>query len=104
MKEKVERPVIVMGDLIERLADKGYTKKASSIIWHDIIEVLEEAFVEGCNVRLKGFGSFKVRDHKAKGALHPATGEPIMLPAKRTVVFIPGTMLKNELAVGFVRK
>lgn len=104
MEEKEKRPLIRRSELINRLADKGYTKRAATIIWRDVVEVLEEAFVEGCDVSFMGFGTFRVKDYKAKGSLHPATGEPIILPPRRTVTFKPGTVLKNELAVGFVRK
>ena len=104
MEKEEKRPLLRKSDLIERLSDKGYTKKASTVIWQDVVAVLEEAFVEGCNVGFLGFGTFYVRDYKERAILHPETREKMMLPARRTVVFKPGTTLKDELTVGFVRK
>ena len=103
-ESKEKNPILTRVELVERLHEKGYTKKAASFIWRDAIEVLEEAFVEGYDVGFAGFGKFHVREYAERRSKHPATKEWLTIPAHKTVVFVPGSNLKDELAVGFVRK
>ena len=48
-------------------------------------------------VQLVGFGSFIVRERKARTGLNPQTKEPIQIPASKTVGFRPGAKLKQSL-------
>ena len=47
---------------------------------------------------LPGLGSFKVRVRKARIARNPRTGEPIKVPSKKVVRFVPYSTLKNLFA------
>lgn len=47
---------------------------------------------------LPGLGSFKVRVRKARIARNPRTGEPIKVPSKKVVRFVPYSQLKNLFA------
>lgn len=97
------RKTLVKKDLIKRLAAKGYTQTAANVIWTDVVEVLEEALIGGDDVKFIGFGKLAVRDIKERRSVHPATGNSIVIPAYKTVRFIPGGRLKEELANGFIR-
>jgi DNA-binding protein HU-beta len=44
---------------------------------------------------LPGLGAFKVRSRKARIARNPRTGEPIKVPAKKVVRFVPYSALKD---------
>ena len=44
---------------------------------------------------VQGFGSFKVKEYKAKIGKKPITGEPINIPAKRKPVFHAGKELRE---------
>lgn len=41
----------------------------------------------GFEIRLHGFGTFKVKPIAEKGSRNPSTGESIILPARNKVVF-----------------
>jgi DNA-binding protein HU-beta len=55
----------------------------------------------GDKVQLTPFGQFKIRDRAARIGRNPQTGEPVNIPAKRVLKFIPGRPLKE--AVGSTR-
>ncbi|MEK7842057.1 MAG: HU family DNA-binding protein, partial [Deltaproteobacteria bacterium] len=44
-----------------------------------------------------GFGSFKVKGHKARKGRNPKTGETIDIPAKKTPFFKVGKELKERV-------
>ena len=48
-------------------------------------------------VQITGFGTFAVRDRKARMGRNPQTNEPMPIQASRTVGFRPGTNLKGGL-------
>jgi len=50
------------------------------------------------NVQLVGFGSFNVKERKARKGRNPRTGETIDIPASRTVKFKPSKGLTEELS------
>lgn len=48
-------------------------------------------------VQLVGFGTFAVKNRKARMGRNPATGEPLKIGASRTVGFKAGTGLKDTI-------
>ena len=44
---------------------------------------------------LPGLGAFKVRVRKARIARNPRTGEPVKVPSKKVVRFVPYSALKD---------
>lgn len=48
-------------------------------------------------VRITGFGTFSVRHHAERRGRNPKTGEHITIPARRTVKFKAGKMLRDHL-------
>jgi len=51
-------------------------------------------------VQLVGFGTFEVRERKARTGRNPQTGATIKIPASKTVTFRPGKTLKASLTAG----
>ncbi|HEU4395113.1 MAG TPA: HU family DNA-binding protein [Planctomycetota bacterium] len=48
-------------------------------------------------VRLEGFGTFLVKRRRAREGRNPRNGQPIRIPASRTVGFKPGQGLKAKV-------
>lgn len=48
-------------------------------------------------VQLVGFGTFEVKDRKARTGRNPQTGEPMKIAASKTVSFRPGKTLKDAV-------
>jgi len=49
-------------------------------------------------VDLRGFGSFNVKDKKARQGRNPKTGETIQIAARRAATFKPSKELSDGLA------
>lgn len=102
---KTEESIMTKTDLIAAIAAKtDFTKKDSEKALTAVIDAIQEALVKGDKVQLVGFGTFEVRDRKAKEALNPATKEKIKVPAKKAPVFKAGKSLKEAVAAGKKKK
>jgi nucleoid DNA-binding protein len=62
-----------------------------------IIGALAAALAAGETVELRGFGSLEVKERKAHKARKPRTGEAVIVPPRRRVLFRPGAELKAAL-------
>jgi DNA-binding protein HU-beta len=65
-----------------------------------VTDAVSQALANGDEVRLIGFGSFKVQETKARMGRHPRTGEPISISAGRRVSFSAGSGLSDSLKEG----
>ena len=93
-------------DLIAAVAAKAdITKKDADKAVAAVLESIEEALVKGDKVQLVGFGTFEVRDRKAKEAINPATKQKIKVPAKKAPAFKAGKALKEiQKKIFFISK
>ena len=61
------------------------------------LTAIREALQNGDEVRLVGFGSFKVRQSAARKGVNPRNREIIEVPAKDRVRFFPGKDLSEAV-------
>ena len=86
---------MVKADLINKLADDmELTKKDAQIVVDTAFESISKALVAGDKVELRGFGSFKTKEKKAREGRNPKTGAKVKVPAKRVPYFKAGKDLK----------
>ena len=62
-----------------------------------VFETLKETLERGENVKLTGFGNFRVRDKSTRLGRNPKTGEPMELAARRVVTFKASPLLKDKM-------
>ena len=75
-------------DLVEEISRQtGLNKKDTSIVVNEIIANICRALAEGDKVELRGFGSFKVKERRARKARNPRTGEGVFVPANLVPYF-----------------
>ncbi len=87
-------------ELVKSLAEKaGVTQKEAGKILDATVATIQEALAGGDKVQIIGFGTFEVRDRKARKVISPATGEEIEVPATRVPAFKPGKSLKEAVTV-----
>lgn len=85
-------------DLIAKVAElSGLTKADAAKAADAVFKAITEALKGGNEVRLVGFGTFKVAKRKATTGRNPRTGEPIQIPASNQPKFTPGKALKDEV-------
>ncbi|MGQ9674644.1 MAG: HU family DNA-binding protein [Chloroflexota bacterium] len=63
-----------------------------------MLDSIAEALGRGEEVRISGFGSFRISERRERMGRHPRTGEPMKIEAARRPTFTPGSRL-----VGAVR-
>jgi nucleoid DNA-binding protein len=88
-------------ELSKRIAKQAkLSQKQASEVLEATLTAIREALQEGDEVRLVGFGSFKVRQSAARKGVNPRDRQPIEVPAKERVRFFPG----KELSEAVIKK
>ncbi len=83
--------------LIEAVAVKTATKKEAQDIVDTIWDTIKGSLKKQEDVAISGFGTFKVKQTKARMGRNPKTGETIQIPAKKKVAFRVSKELKSLL-------
>ncbi|MBI5049101.1 MAG: integration host factor subunit beta [Deltaproteobacteria bacterium] len=85
--------------LVEKVAEKvkNFTKKDVEIIADAIFDNMKSSLAKGEKIEIRGFGSFKIKKHKARKGRNPKTGEDIDIHAKKTPFFKVGKELKERV-------
>jgi len=86
-------------ELIAAVAEKtGSTKKEAELSVNALVTTIEEALKKGEKVQLIGFGTFEVRQRKARQGRNPRKpGEVIKIAASKAPVFKAGKALKDAV-------
>ena len=85
-------------ELIPQVAQAaGLTRKDATAAVASVFEAVSNALAAGDKVSLPGFGTFEVREHAARTARNPRTGDAIEVPASKAPAFKPGKTLKDAV-------
>ena len=83
-------------ELVASVAEKsGLTKKDSEKAVNAVLAAITESMENGEKVQLVGFGTFEVRERKARKAQNPQTKEEITIPATKAPSFKFGKSFKE---------
>lgn len=85
--------------LIEAIFEKadGLTKNQVAVIIETVFDGMKEALSKGDKVEIRGFGSFKVKEGKAREGRNPKTGQKVEVPAKKRLHFKIGEPFHDAL-------
>ena len=84
-------------DLVELVAVRVHlTKKDTEVVIDSILDSISMALSskDDGKVELRGFGSFRVRERRARQGRNPQSGAAVQVPPKRVPFFKPGKELK----------
>ena len=85
-------------ELTKRIAaQSGLTQKKAGEVLEATLDNIRDSLHAGNEVRLVGFGSFKVRKSAARKGVNPRDRKPIQVPAKNRVRFSPGKELSEAV-------
>ena len=85
-------------DLVSAVAEKtNMTKKDAASAVDAVIDAVKDSLASGEEVRLVGFGSFSVKQRKARTGRNPQTGRKIKIKAKKVPAFSAGKGLKEAV-------
>lgn len=90
---------ISKADLVKELAEKtGVGQKDTKTLVDSLFESVSSHLKQGDKIQLTGFGTFEVRERKARTGVKPGTTEKIEIPASKVPAFKAGKTLKDEIA------
>ncbi len=85
-------------ELIDAVStDTGLTRQQAEAALEAIIYEVTAGVRGGNPVRITGFGTFKLRERKARRGRNPQTGAPVRVKASKGIGFTPGVKLKADL-------
>jgi integration host factor subunit alpha len=85
-------------DIVQNVHDKlGFSKKDSAIIVEAVFDVIKENLAHGEKIKVSGFGSFIVKEKKARRGRNPQTGDEIEISARKVLTFKPSQVLRKAL-------
>ena len=85
-------------DLINHLSEQtGYPKSQVKEIFTVLMSTFSDNLTTGNDVRVRGFGTFKIQDRSARIGRNPTTGEAIKIPESKFVRFVPSVNIKSSL-------
>lgn len=90
-------------DLIDRIADETNQKRTA--VKRTVQAFLDNMIKElgkGNRLEFRDFGVFEVRERAPRTAQNPKTLEPVTVPARKTVKFKVGRLMKSTLENGEV--
>jgi integration host factor subunit alpha len=88
-------------DLVEQIYRKvGFSKAESAEIVELAFEIIKEVLERGENVKISGFGSFVVRQKRARRGRNPQTGEELEIAPRKVLTFKPSNVLRKEINAG----
>jgi integration host factor subunit alpha len=82
-------------DAIHR--EVGFPKNRSAEVLEILLELVKNKLQSGEDVLISGFGKFCVKEKKERRGRNPATGEDIILEARRVITFRCSHLLRRKL-------
>ncbi len=86
------------GDIVDALAEHmDITKSSATDAVNMVFDTIKKSLAGGDSVSVAGFGTFVVKDRKARTGRNPKTGEPIQIAASKAPTFKAGKALKDAV-------
>lgn len=92
---------VTRADLVEALAKRANMQRAdANRLLTRMLEMMQDAMVDGETVKLSRFGNFNVRAKRQRIGRNPKTGEEVPITPRRVVTFRPSQMLREFVEKG----
>ena len=84
--------------LVNKMAKaNGYPRNRSVELIETLLEIIKSKLVSGEDVLISGFGKFCIKEKRQRRGRNPATGEDMMLAARRVVTFKCSGQLRDKI-------
>ena len=85
-------------DLADIVAyETGVSRARAAAGVDSLFKAITAALQDGAKVRISGFGSFEVRERRARMGRNPRTGEAVSIPATKAPAFKAARALKEVI-------
>jgi integration host factor subunit alpha len=89
---------LTKADIVETISkENGYTKNKSFEIVETLLEIIKSTLESGEDVLISGFGKFRVNEKRERKGRNPATGEAMMMTARKIVTFKCSRQLRDKI-------
>ncbi len=78
---------LTKNDIVAKVHERGFTKKKSVDIIESLLEIIKRTLEQEDDVLVSGFGKFCVKQKRQRRGRNPATGNDLLLRARRVVTF-----------------
>ena len=86
-------------DLVNHLNEKlGLNKVESKELVEAFFNEIKKSLTDSEEVKISGFGNFKILNKKERPGRNPRTGEPAVISARRVVTFKVGQKLRKKMS------
>ena len=87
-------------EVIQKVNQLGYSMKESAEIVESLLEIIKQSLENGEDVLVSGFGKFIVQEKSPRKGRNPATGDDLMLDARKVVNFRCSGKLRRRINGG----
>ena len=91
---------LTKNDLINAVAAHGLSKRQSASVVESLFTIIFRCFEKGEDVKIVGFGHFRLRRKTSRKGRNPQTGSEIEITARRVLTFKPSKGLKAQVNQG----
>jgi integration host factor subunit alpha len=92
---------VTRADLVEALARRTEMQRTdANRLLTRMLEMMQDAMVDGDTVKLSRFGNFNVRAKRQRIGRNPKTGQEVPITPRRVVTFRPSQMLRDFVEKG----
>ena len=86
-------------DLVNHLNEKlGLNKVESKELVEAFFNEIKKSLINNEEVKLSGFGNFKILNKRERPGRNPKTGEPAIISARKVVTFKAGQKLRKKMS------
>jgi len=94
----MSQKTVTRADLAEAIVREiGLSRNESADIVEAVLATVSNALVSGENVKLSSFGSFTLRDKRARIGRNPKTGQEVMITPRGVLSCRPSHVLKDRI-------
>ena len=87
-------------DLVNHLHDTlGLNKVESKELVEAFFQEIKQSLKNSEDVKISGFGNFKILNKKERPGRNPKTGEPVTISTRKVVTFKASQKLRKRIAI-----
>lgn len=89
---------LTKAELIDAVYEKvGFSKKEAADLVELMFETIKEELCKGGQIKISGFGKFRVREKKSRMGRNPQTGQAMVISARKVLTFTPSRILRDGI-------
>jgi nucleoid DNA-binding protein len=84
-------------EVAQRPELKNLTQSEIMTAIQTTLDYVIDSLAKGETIELRNFGVFKVKMRRGRVARNPKTGEKVIVPDRKRVIFKPGLVMKQKI-------